>query len=182
MPTQSFTDTEWRHLLKSQTALRKQEEELLDAQAEIIAKLMRIRKQDKLLRKRAGDFIARECEEISELEDLKRREKDELERLEKERVEQAQHNDREAESSAAAEHNNAALLANGQVIAATSEDPTLTQMIASADPNFSLLDGVDFDAFLRSVPQGVSSPSGSTVQPAGGSPSGSCSVPKCFPR
>ena len=87
MPSQSFTDAEWRRLLKSQTALRKQEEELLDAQAEIIAKLMRIRKQDKLLRKRAGDFIARECKEISELEDLERREKEELEYLEKERVE-----------------------------------------------------------------------------------------------
>jgi septal ring factor EnvC (AmiA/AmiB activator) len=172
MPEKSFTDAEWRRLLKSQSSLRDQEEELLQAQNEIFAKLMRLRKQEKLLRKRAGDFIARECEDIAELEELERREAEELQRLEDERIE-SERKEREAESSrAASERIDHALLQDHQVLAATSEDPTLTQIIASVDPLPSL-SWDDLGAFLSAEVAKSPSPVGGTVEPAGGSPSGS---------
>lgn len=68
MPEPTYSDTEWRKLIKAR------EEELL-------AKLLRLRKQEKLLRRRAGDFIARGYKEIAELEELERREAEELKRL-----------------------------------------------------------------------------------------------------
>lgn len=40
----------------------------------------------RLLESRAGDFIARDYKEIAKLEDLERREREELSRLEKERI------------------------------------------------------------------------------------------------
>ena len=88
MPKESFTDTEWRRLLQFQSSLDDEEEEVL-------AKLLRLRKQKKLLKKRAGDFLARECQDIAELEELERREKEELARIEKGRV------DTECEAKAA---------------------------------------------------------------------------------
>ncbi|KAJ5379360.1 hypothetical protein N7509_012479 [Penicillium cosmopolitanum] len=75
MPKESFTDAEWRRLLSSQTSLEDEEEKILLAQQEI------------LLKKRAGDFIARDYKEIAELEELERREAEELQRLEDERLE-----------------------------------------------------------------------------------------------
>lgn len=56
----------------------------------ILAKLLRLRKQKCLLQKRAGDFIAHNYKEITELEELKRREAEERDRLEKERIESEQ--------------------------------------------------------------------------------------------
>ncbi|KAJ5129195.1 uncharacterized protein N7515_004266 [Penicillium bovifimosum] len=79
MPESTFSDAEWRRLIKFQNSLESEEEELL-------AKVLRLRKQRRLLQKRAGDFIARKYEEISELEELERREAEERERLEKERA------------------------------------------------------------------------------------------------
>ncbi|KAJ5495611.1 hypothetical protein N7539_000727 [Penicillium diatomitis] len=62
MSNPSFTDAEWRRLLA------------------------RLRKQKRLLQKRAGDFITRDYKEVAELEELERREAKESERLEKERT------------------------------------------------------------------------------------------------
>lgn len=172
MPTESFTDAEWRRLLRSQSSLESEEEAILEAQQEMLAKLARLRKQKKLLRKRAGDFIAREYQDIAELEELERREREELDRLERERVEADQQKDREAKAAlAAAEHSGLADGENPQILAATSEDVTLTQMIASGLDSAAWSD-VDFDAFLAAVPCDSSSPRG-TVEPAGGSPSSS---------
>ncbi|KAI2786724.1 hypothetical protein POX_g09116 [Penicillium oxalicum] len=80
MPSPSFTDAEWRRLVKSQNQIEEEEEAIL-------AKLLRLRKQKRLLQKRAGDFIARDFKEVAELEELERREVEERERLEKERLE-----------------------------------------------------------------------------------------------
>lgn len=61
-----------------------------------------------------------------------------------------------------------------QTLAATSDDPTLTQMIAIADlSSDAFWENVDFDASFASALPGSSSPrSSNTVEPAGGSPSG----------
>jgi hypothetical protein len=128
-----------------------------------------------LLRSRAGDFIARDFKEVAELEELERREKEELDRLAKERAETDRKRDYEDKAAQAAnEHSGVASNKESTVLAATSEYPTLSQMIASA-PDFHPNDwaGVDFDAFFVPDPRGSFSPSGNTVQPAGGSPSGS---------
>ena len=74
----SFSDAEWRRLVKAQNSLEEEEEVAL-------AKLLHLRKHKRLLQKCAGDFITRDYKEIAELEDLKHREKEESERLEKER-------------------------------------------------------------------------------------------------
>jgi hypothetical protein len=183
MSRPTYSDAEWRKLVKIQAEIAEQRRAALKASQEAMARLARLDQYEALLRDRAGDFIARDYKEIAELEELERREKEELDRLEKERVEADRQKEREAELSAAAEHNNAALLTNGQVLAATSEDPTLTQLIASANPSSPF----DWDSFLLApagqvvdVGSGVASPSGlrgsfspsgNTVGPAGGSPS-----------
>jgi hypothetical protein len=163
MPTPTFTDAEWRRLVKSQNQIEEEEEAIL-------AKLLRLRKQKRLLQKRAGDFIARDYKEVAELEELERREVEERERLEKERVESEQ-KEREAESARAAnEVPQSAITTDSRILAATSEDPTLTQLLT--DPSLSW---VDLDAaWLVGSPGRSHSPSaGETVEPAGGSPSGS---------
>jgi hypothetical protein len=119
MPTPTFTDAEWRRLVKSQNQIEEEEEAIL-------AKLLRLRKQKRLLQKRAGDFIARDFREVAELEELERREVEERERLEKERLESEQ-KDREAESARAAnEFSRSAVTVDDRILAATLEDPTLT--------------------------------------------------------
>lgn len=169
MSNPTFSDAEWRRLVQSQNSLEESEEAILQQQELLLAKLMRLRKQKRLLKKRAGDFIARDYKEIAELEELERREAEEKDRLEKERVESEQKECEAGPSRAASESNQCAFDANRQILAATSEDPTLTQMIASAGP----VSDVDFDAFFASFPVASASPSGNTVEPAGGSPSGS---------
>lgn len=57
-------------------------------------------------------------------------------------------------------------------LAATSEDASLMRMVASLDQDPSSFWAVP-DASLLGVPGGFSSPAGGTVEPAGGSPSGS---------
>jgi hypothetical protein len=99
MSKPTYSDAEWRRLMKARQALREEEEAAL-------AKLLRLKKQSRLLETRAGDFIARDYKEIAELEELERREKEELdrmnrERLERERVESLR-NERDAESARAA--------------------------------------------------------------------------------
>lgn len=51
-----------------------------------MAAVMRLERQEALLKKYASDFITREYKDIAKLEKLERREKEELDRLEKERV------------------------------------------------------------------------------------------------
>jgi hypothetical protein len=162
MSPPSYTDAEWRRLVKLQ-------QEIAAERRAALAKVMRLERQESLLRERAGDFIAREYKDIAELEELERREAEELQRLADERIE-SELKEREAESSrAASERIDHALVEDHQVLAATSEDPTLTQLLASSDPS----PNVDFDAFFASFLAASASPSGNTVEPAGGSPSGS---------
>ncbi|KAI2788591.1 hypothetical protein POX_e06610 [Penicillium oxalicum] len=86
MPSPSFTDAEWRRLVKSQNQIEEEEEAIL-------AKLLWLRKQ-------------KHFKEVAELEELERREVEERERLEKERLEQerleSEQNERAAESTRAA--------------------------------------------------------------------------------
>lgn len=165
MSNPTFTDAEWRRLVKSQNSLEEEEEAIL-------AKLLRLRKQKRLLQKRAGDFIARDYKEIAELEELERREAEERDRLEKERVESEQKECEAGPSRAASESNQRAFDVNRQILAATSDNPSLTQMIASTDPSSSVF-WDDLDAFLVAETVKSPSPVGGTVEPAGGSPSGS---------
>lgn len=175
MSQPSFTDAEWRRLVRSQNKIKEEEEALLVAQQEMMAKLLRLRKQERLLQKRAGDFIARDFKEIAELEELERQEAEELARIEKERVDTEKQKS-EAESARAASEvpQSAAVDDPNRILAATSDGPSLTQMMASVDP-LSPVDwgNIDFDAFFPSAAEASSSPSGNTVEPAGGSPSGS---------
>lgn len=73
----SFSDSEWRRLVAAQNKIEEDEELLLN-------KLIRLRKQKRLLKQRAGDFIARDYKEIADLERL-----EEEERKQKE-IEEAQ--------------------------------------------------------------------------------------------
>ena len=167
MPPATFSDAEWRRLVESQNKI-KEEEELL------LAKLLRLRKQDKLLRKRAGDFIARDFKEIAELEELERQEAEELARIEKERVDTEKRNCGAESARAADEVPQSAPFDPNRILAATSEGSTLTQILASADPSNPVTWGdIDFDAFAAVFGEVNSSPRDNTVEPAGGSPSGS---------
>ena len=109
MPESSFSDAEWKRLVKAQNSLEEEEEVAL-------AKLLRLRKQKRLLQKRAGDFIACDIKEVKELEELEEKERvacEEQEVLQKQ------------QEKAAAEM---------QQLAAVSDDPNLTQMLDS--PSF----------------------------------------------
>ena len=70
----SFSDKDWRKLVAAQ---QKIEEE----RRAILAKLLRLKSQNNLLRRRAGDFIARDIKEIEELEKLEEDEAKERKRL-----------------------------------------------------------------------------------------------------
>ena len=120
----SFSDAEWRRLVRAQQKLEDDEERANEEMAMILARLNRYKKQKKLLRRRAGDFISRDIEEIEELERL-----EENERRAREEQEEVQ---RQRDRLAAENHN----------ISATWEDPSLTQMMAS--PSF--WENLDFSA------------------------------------
>lgn len=182
MSQPSYSDAEWRRLVKVQEQIAEERRRAIQASQEAMAKVLRLERHEALLRSRAGDFIARDYKEIAELEELERREAEALERIEKERVEaavakQAQESNgvssRSVVDCSVSQNSRATSSAAGdgnQCLAATSEDPTLTQMIASADPSVDW-SSVDFDAFFASVPEASSSSRGNTVEPAGGSPS-----------
>ena len=63
----SFSDAEWKHLVRAQNSLKEEEEVVL-------VKLLHLQKQKQLLQKHAGDFIARDIKKIKELEELKEEE------------------------------------------------------------------------------------------------------------
>jgi hypothetical protein len=73
----SFSEKDWKKLVAAQNKLKEEEEEAM-------MKILRLRKQQKLLQKRAGDFIARDIKEIEELEKLEEDEAKERKRLEEE--------------------------------------------------------------------------------------------------
>lgn len=81
--------------------------------ATILARLTRYKKQKRLLRRRAGDFIARDIEEIEELE----------------RLEDNERQTREEQETLLKQHEEAA--ADAQQLAAVSDDPSLTQKLNS---------------------------------------------------
>ena len=146
---QFHSSSDWQKVLREQQKIDDEIAQAEQQQLDLMMKIVRLRKMRRSLKTRNDRMLehdSRLMEQLDEEDPLSSADLAELDRL--------------ADAS------------DAQMLAATSEGSTLTQMIASAGPNFSL-DGVDFDAFLRSVPQGVSSPSGSTAQPAGGSPSGS---------
>jgi primosomal protein N' len=106
----SFTNAEWRHLVQAQDSIKEEEEKLL-------AKLMHLRKQERLLHHHANEFLAHDFKEVKELERL-----EEQERFEKEQL--ANHQREDA--------SNAAHLADPQLTAV--DDITFSQLID--DPFF----------------------------------------------
>jgi hypothetical protein len=106
----SFTNAEWRRLVQAQDLIKEEEERLL-------AKLMRLRKQERLLCHRANEFLAHDFKEVEELERL-----EEQERFEKEQLADCQREDA----------SNAAHLADPQL--ATVDDVTFSQLMD--DPSF----------------------------------------------
>lgn len=112
----SYSDAEWRRLTRAQHSIRDEEEALL-------AKLLRLRKQERLLRERANEFISHEFQEISELEELE--EKECKTREEQEALQQREETAVEA-----------------QQLAAVSDDPSLTQVLDSS----SFWENLDFSA------------------------------------
>lgn len=145
------SETEWQKVLREQQKIDEEIALAEQQQINLMMKIIRLRKQRQFLRTRNDRMLDHDSSvmEVLDSEDpLSAEDLAELDRL--------------ADAD------------NAQILAATSENPTLTQMIAS-DPALGSdgWSGVDFDAFLASVPQGSFSPSGNTVQPAGGSPSGS---------
>ena len=67
MPESSFSDAEWKQLMKTQNSLEEEEEVVL-------AKLLHLQKQKWLLQKHAGDFITHDIKEVKELEELEEKE------------------------------------------------------------------------------------------------------------
>ena len=65
MSRPTYTDADWRKLVKMQQDIASQRKKAL-------AQVMRLEQQEALLRERAGDFIARDYKEIAELEELER--------------------------------------------------------------------------------------------------------------
>ncbi|KAJ5471896.1 hypothetical protein N7539_008839 [Penicillium diatomitis] len=94
MSKPTYSDAEWRRLVKMQEEIAEARRQALIASQEAMAKVMRLERHEALLRSRAGDFIARDYKEIAELEELERREKEEFERLERERLEERPCRDR----------------------------------------------------------------------------------------
>jgi hypothetical protein len=128
----SFTDAEWRRLVQAQDSIKKEEEKLL-------AKLIHLQKQERLLRHRANEFLAHDFKEVEELERL-----EEQERFEKEQLA-----DRQREDAS-----NAAHLANPQLAAV--DDVTFSQLMDN--PSF----WANIDLSANNIAAQVSgSPSGS---------------------
>jgi hypothetical protein len=77
----TFSDKEWRRLVAAQSKIEEERRATL-------AKLLRLESQNNLLRRRAGDFIARDIKEIEELEKLEEDEAIERKRLAEEQAKQ----------------------------------------------------------------------------------------------
>jgi hypothetical protein len=70
----SFMDAEWRRLVQAQDSIKEEEEKLL-------AKLMHLQKQERLLRHHVNKFLAHDFKEVKELERLEEQERFEKEQL-----------------------------------------------------------------------------------------------------
>jgi muconolactone delta-isomerase len=57
------SESAWKRLNDAQERLQEEEEQAM-------AKILRLRKQQKLLKKRAGEFLQKDIKDISELEKL----------------------------------------------------------------------------------------------------------------
>ncbi|KAJ5715028.1 uncharacterized protein N7483_012209 [Penicillium malachiteum] len=75
----TYSEAEWRKLVKMQAEIAEERRAALEASQEAMARLMRLDRHEALLRDRAGDFIARDYNKIAQLEELERREKEEIE-------------------------------------------------------------------------------------------------------
>ena len=135
------SETEWQKVLREQQRI---DEELAQAekqQVDIMMKIIRLRKQRQFLRSRNDRMLDHDSALMEQLDAEDPPSAEDLAEL-----------DRLAD-----EH-------DAQALAATSENPTLTQVFGPLSP--SVLEGMDL-SFL------VGGSSGGTVEPAGGSPSGS---------
>jgi PleD family two-component response regulator len=72
------SDLAWKKLLKAQDEIRQRDREIQDQIAELLARQRRIRKQEDLLRKRAGQFIQTDIKDVEELEKLEEEEERKL--------------------------------------------------------------------------------------------------------
>ncbi|KAJ5543042.1 hypothetical protein N7461_009045 [Penicillium sp. DV-2018c] len=72
MSKPTYSNSEWRRLVKMQ-------QQIAEERRAALAKVMRLERQEALLKSRAGDFIARDYKDIAELEELERREAEERE-------------------------------------------------------------------------------------------------------
>jgi hypothetical protein len=79
----SISVREWRKLVEAQKKIEEREEQLL-------TELLHLRERKRLLRERAGDFFAQDCEEIQEMEghekERKQREKEKDEERERQEI------------------------------------------------------------------------------------------------
>lgn len=147
---------------KEQLELQRQQIEMVfriqKQQSDVMAKIIRLRKQRQLLRKRNDRMLDHDTMVMDQLDEENPLSSEDFAEL-----------DRLAEAD------------DAQILAATSENPTLTQMFGPLSP--SVLEGMDlsflagdssgFGISSHSVAQESVSPPGNTSVPAGGSPSSS---------
>lgn len=154
------SDAEWKRVLKESEAIDKRMEEIEKQQMQLTMEMLRLRKQRRLFKTRSDRMLSHDSFLMEQLDEEDPPTVEDLAEL-----------DRLADAN------------DAQVLAATSGNPTLTQLIASANPSSPF----DWDSFLlapagqlgcvgdgvasSSGLQGSSSPSGNVVEPAGGSPS-----------
>jgi uncharacterized protein YdcH (DUF465 family) len=154
------TQSEWQKVLREQQKIDDEIAQVEQQQLDLMMKIVRLRKQRQFLRTRNDRMLDHDSTVMDQLDEEDPPSTEDLAEL-----------DRLADAD------------NAQILAATSENPTLTQLIASANPSSPF----DWDSFLLapvgqvgdvgsgvaspSGPQGSFSPSGNTVEPAGGSPS-----------
>lgn len=139
------SEAEWDSVLKNEAKIAEELALAEKQQMDLMMKIIRLRKQQKFLSERSGRMLGHDSDVMAQLDEEDPPSTEDLAEL-----------DRLADAE------------DARILAATSENPTLTQMIATADPaSSSFWDGLDVS--LLGDPSG----SNGTVGPAGGSPSGS---------
>lgn len=143
------SQSEWQKVLREQQKIDDEIAQAEKQQLDLMMKIVRLRKMRRFLKTRNDRMLEHDSRLMEQLDEEDPPTAEDLAEL-----------DRLADAS------------DAQVLAATSENPTLTQVIASADPN-SPFSWSEMDAFLLGNAAKSPSPAGGTVEPAGGSPSGS---------